>query len=112
MPKFKFLSLLIGFPILVAGILIPLIPFWEWPLYFIGAFVGLIGGYVFTRPFNYELCGIGFVLIGAPIYLFSMPAGSWQFLGTIGIESSAILIARFVACVVGVVMLFASFAEH
>jgi len=112
LPKLKFLSLLIGFPILAAGILIPLVPFWGWPFYFLGSFVGLIGGYIFTRAFNYELCGIGFVIIGAPIYLLSMPAGSWQFLGAVGIDPPAILIARFVACLVGIVMLFASFADQ
>jgi len=67
MPKFKFLRLLIGFPILVAGVALPCVDTWPWVFYFLGMMVALVGGYILTRSFNYELCGIGFAIIGFPL---------------------------------------------
>lgn len=111
MPKFKFLRLLIGFPIIVAGVALPCVDTWPWVFYFLGMMVALVGGYILTRSFDYELCGIGFAIIGFPLLIYSMLPGAYQFLSHLGADPSVILVTRFGACLIALICLFASFHE-
>ena len=111
MPKLKFLRLLIGFPVIVVGTSLPLIDAWPWVFYFLGLMVALIGGYILSRSFDYDLCGIGFVLIGLPLLLYAMRPNSCQFLAAIGADPTTILITRFAACLVALICVFASFHD-
>jgi len=111
MPKLKFLRLLIGFPVIIIGTSLPLIDAMPWIFYFLGLMIALIGGYILTRSFNYELSGIGFVIIGLPLLLFAMRPTSCQFLAVLGADPTTILITRFAACLVALICVFASFHD-
>jgi hypothetical protein len=111
LPRFKFLRLLIGFPVIFAGISLPLIGAWPWFLYFLGLMIALIGGYILTRSFDYSLSGIGFVIIGLPLLLYSMRQTSYQFLSAIGGDPTTIIIIRFGVCLTALIIVFASFHD-
>jgi hypothetical protein len=49
--------------------------------YFIGCFLGLIGGYIFTKAIDHDLEGLGWALIGFPIYFLAMMPDTNTFLG-------------------------------
>lgn len=110
-PKLKFLRLLIGLPILVLGTCLPLIDFWPWFFYIAGCIIALVGGYILTRIFDYSLSGIGFVLVGFPVFLFSMRPNAFESLAQFSADPPTILITRFAACLFGIICLFASFHE-
>lgn len=70
------IKLIIGLPIVFIGNLIA----WGgsgW--YFIGCFFGLVGGYIVTKAMNHNQEGIGWVLIGTPMYLFAMLPATYNF---------------------------------
>jgi hypothetical protein len=49
--------------------------------YFIGCFIGLIGGYIFTKAIDHDLEGLGWAIIGFPIYFLAMMPDTNTFLG-------------------------------
>jgi|GEM_PF-4985944 len=94
---------------MLAGTLLPLVPVWPSVCYFIGLCVALLGGFLFTRGFDYQLCGIGFALPGAPLFMFAMLPGSLHFLASLEVDPAAALVARLSACLCAIFCYFAAF---
>ena len=80
--QFKFLRLIVGLPILALGVATNCDGLWHMG-YLIRCFFGLIGAYIITRMMAFELCGIGFFIIGLPVYLHSMSGDAFLWLNAV-----------------------------
>lgn len=99
---------LIGFPIFFAGAMIPYMG--SNVAYFIGAFLALVGTFIVSRGIKGDMGGIGFAIIGFPIFFFSMSPTSYAWLYGI-IDTPAVFFVRLSACFVGGIMAFMCFTD-
>lgn len=105
---FKILSL-IGFPIFFLGSTIPYLN--GTISYFIGCTMALSGTFIISRAMVNGLNGIGFALIGFPIFFLSMSPTSYDWLSEF-IDKPAIFLVRLSACLVGGLLALQSFNEN
>ena len=104
MLKFRLLRLVIGLPLFILGMGVATVHsgsvFW----YVSGCIISLIGGYIVSRTVNYSLTGIGFALVGVPVFFLSMlpDAYCWS-----GFEPLTIFAIRLFASLLGSLMTFA-----
>lgn len=105
--KFKFIRLLLGFPIFLLGFIVAALGGWS-ALGFLplcaGMFIGVIGLYILCQSFKYELTGIGFILFGIPIYCLGMS-------DILPYDIPGYLGYKLVLSLIGGIMLMASFNE-
>ena len=73
--------------------------------------MALSGTFIISRGMIGELNGIGFALVGFPIFFFSMSPTSYNWLGEF-IDQPAIFLVRLSACLVGGLLAFQSFNEN
>ena len=104
----KLIRLLIGLPIIIVATLLPYIQTFPGFFYFVGCFLGLVGGYFVTRIFKYNYDGILWILLGLPLYFFSMHPHSFVWVTEFGMGGFEEMIARWVACLLSLCLLFAS----
>jgi hypothetical protein len=97
----KLIRLIISCPIIFTSSLIAIGGgFW----YFFGCFLGLIGGYIFTKAIKHDREGIGWALIGFPIYFFAMLPITNSFLFMIIGDGLTTYMVRLMLSMLGLVL--------
>lgn len=104
----KLIRILIGLPIVIIATFLPYATILPTFFYFVGCFVGLVGGYFLTRIFKYDNDEIFWVLMGIPMYFFAMHPHSFVWLAEFGVGGFEEMVARWVACLLSLCFIFAS----
>lgn len=80
--------------------------------YFFGCFLGLIGGFIFTKAIDHDLEGLGWALIGFPIYFLAMLPSSNAFLADIGGDKMTGFAIRLMFSTLGLVLVNITFTSR
>jgi hypothetical protein len=105
----KLARLLISLPIIFVGNIIAMGgDIW----YFLGCFLGLIGGYIFTRAIKHGMEGLGWAIIGFPVYFFAMLPATNTFLASMTGDGLMAFMIRLMLCMLGLVLAFIPFGNH
>jgi hypothetical protein len=105
----KLIRLLISLPLIFISVLIATGgDLW----YFVGCFLGMIGGYILTRAIKHGMEGIGFALIGFPFYFYAMLPKSFDFLHEFGMDGLTVFAAKVVVVILSSIIAFIPFGNH
>jgi hypothetical protein len=102
----KLIRIIVSLPIIFIGNLIALGGS-GW--YFVGCFLGLIGGYIMSKTINHDLSGLGWLIIGLPIYCFAMLPTTYGLFYSICGDSLMAFTAKQLLCMFGSLLTFIPF---
>jgi hypothetical protein len=72
--------------------------------YFIGAIIATIGAWIFSKHLNkYFRGGLAWVIVGLPMFLFSLMPNSFDWMSDFGMTNMTITVTRFIGVFLGAI---------
>lgn len=105
--NFTLIRLLIGFPSFLIGVGVS--SFGGWFFYVLGCVIALFGSYHISKCLKHNAEGLGWLLIGFPIFLFSMKPEAYNFLYFFEVKDMTVNLSRIISSFMGAICIFVSF---
>jgi hypothetical protein len=108
-PNLNGLRITIGISWFFAGSVVSNI---DWmPCYILGCLIALVGSWIFSRNFkDISRGGIGWFIIGLPIFMISMIPDSFSWIsGLMDVSNITLFVVRFVASLCGAVIMMMAY---